>query len=74
MAVQQTPQALRDAREEDAALALWSVHTPPGASEADWRRLPESVRTHYRQRARMALGFDPGGFDPRGMAPYEPAA
>ena len=74
MAVPPTEQALRDAREEEAALALWSVYTHPSASEADWRRLPESVRMHYRQRARMALGLDPGGFDARGAAPYEPAA
>ncbi len=67
MAVPPTEQALRDARQEDAALALWSVYAHPAASEADWQRLPEAVRTHYRQRARMALGFDPTGFDATGF-------
>lgn len=74
MAVHATEQAMRDAREEEAALALWSTCSHPAASEADWRRLPEAVRTHYRRHARMALGFDPNGFDPRGAAAYDPAA
>lgn len=74
MAVQATEQALRDAREEEAAIALWSTYSHPAASEADWHRLPDAVRQHYRQRARLALGFDPRGFDARGVAAYEPAA
>lgn len=74
MAVHATEQALRDAREEEAALALWSTYSHPAASEADWRRLPEAVRMHYRQRARLALGFDPRGFDAHGMSAYDPAA
>lgn len=69
MAVDAKEQALRDAREEEAALALWSTYSHPAASEADWRRLPEAVRMQYRERARIALGFDPHAADA-----YEPAA
>lgn len=74
MAPEPTQDALRDARAEEAALALWSVHSHPLASEADWRRLPEEVRVHYRRQARLALGFDPAGFDAHGRPAYEPAA
>jgi hypothetical protein len=63
---QATEHSLREARQEEAALALWSTFSHPAASEADWRRLPEEVRAHYRVQARLALGFDPTGFDPRG--------
>jgi hypothetical protein len=65
---------MQSAREEEAAIALWSVHTHASPSEADWRRLPEEVRLHYRRQARLALGFDPHGFDAHGHAAYEPAA
>ncbi len=74
MITKPTEQALRNSREEDAALALWSTHSHPAASEADWRRLPETVRLHYRRQARMALGFDPRGWNPAGYDPYDPAA
>jgi hypothetical protein len=47
--------SLRAAREEEAALALWSTFAHPAASEAEWRRLPESVRAHFRTQARLAL-------------------
>lgn len=47
--------SLRAAREEEAALALWSTFAHPAASEAEWRRLPETVRAHYRAQARLAL-------------------
>jgi hypothetical protein len=66
MTPQFTEILLREAREEEAALALWSTFSHPAASEADWRRLPEEVRRHYRTQARQALAFDPRGFDPRG--------
>lgn len=70
MRIQPTEQAMQSAREEEAALALWSTLAHPTASEADWRRLPEEVRHHYRRQARQALGFDPRGFDPQGTAVY----
>lgn len=63
-------QLLRDAREEEAALALWSIVSHPFASEADWRRLPEEVRRQYRVQARQALGFDPRGIDAHGAPAY----
>lgn len=66
--------SLRTAREEEAALALWSTRGHPVASEAEWQRLPETVRLHYRRQARMALGFDPRGWNPQGYDPYDPAA
>ena len=47
--------SLRAAREEEAALALWSTCSHPAASEAEWRRLPETVRAHFRAQARLAL-------------------
>jgi hypothetical protein len=62
--------AMRRAREEEAALALWSTLSHPAASEAEWRRLPEEVRRHYRRQARLALGFDPRGFDAHGAEAY----
>lgn len=65
-----TAHALREAREEEAALALWATLSHPAASEADWRRLPEEVRSHYRLQARRALGFDPSGFDAHGAEAY----
>lgn len=65
-------QSLRDAREEEAALALWST-LHPGGSEAQWRRLPEAARQPYRRVARQALGFDPHGFDAHGVPAYAPA-
>lgn len=65
-----TEAALRESREEEAALALWATLSHPAASEADWRRLPEEVRSHYRVQARQALGFDPRGFDAHGTGAY----
>ncbi len=70
MRFQPTQQALQRAREEEAALALWSTLSHPAASEADWHRLPEEVRHHYRRQARQALGFDPRGFDAHGTEAY----
>jgi hypothetical protein len=70
MAFQADEQAMRRAREEEAALALWSTLSHPAASEAEWRRLPEEVRHHYRRQARLALGFDPRGFDAHGAEAY----
>jgi hypothetical protein len=70
MRIQPTEQAMQSARAEEAALALWSVLSHPLASEADWRRLPEEVRQHYRRQARQALGFDPRGFDAHGTEAY----
>jgi hypothetical protein len=66
--------AMRCAREEEAALALWSTLSHPTASEAEWRRLPEEVRHHYRRQARLALGFDPRGFDAHGAGAYAAGA
>ena len=47
--------SLRAAREEEAALALWSTVAHRAGSEAEWRRLPEAVRAHFRAQARLAL-------------------
>jgi hypothetical protein len=74
MAFQADEQAMRHAREEEAALALWSTLSHPAASEAEWRRLPEEVRHHYRRQARQALGFDPRGFDAHGAQAYAAGA
>jgi hypothetical protein len=71
MAIDLPENPLRTAREEEAAMALWSTYSHPSASEADWRRLPEAVRVHYRRQARMALSFDPRGWNPQGHDPYE---
>jgi hypothetical protein len=70
----ESTESMRSAREEEAALALWSVYSHPLASEAEWRRLPEEVRVHYRRQARLALGFDPHCFDAHGRLACEPAA
>lgn len=69
MAFEADEHAMRRAREEEAALALWSL-SHPAASEAEWRRLPEAVRHQYRRQARLALGFDPRGFDAHGARAY----
>lgn len=74
MAFKADEHAMRRAREEEAALALWSTLTHPAASEAEWRRLPEEVRHHYRRQARLALGFDPRGFDAHGSEAYAASA
>jgi len=70
MAFEPAEHALRRARVEEAALALWSTMSHPAASEADWRRLPEAVRDHFRQEAQRVLGFDPGGFSAHGREAY----
>jgi hypothetical protein len=74
MAIESASPSMQNAREEEAALALWSTYSHPSASEADWRRLPETVRLHYRRQARLALGFDPRGWSAYGHDPYDPAA
>lgn len=70
MSPQATIDALREAREEEAALALWATLSHPEASEADWRRLPEEVRRHYRVQASRALAFNAHGFDAHGAKAY----